>query len=69
MQIILISTRIRYIARPHMADDICLWIRYLATTSPAVAPADIRPLLELITKYYPLERFPQKALAPLGELR
>ena len=45
----------------HDVDDIRYLIKYLNLTSTAQA-------LEMITKYYPLEQFPQKTLYALEEL-
>jgi hypothetical protein len=45
----------------HDEDDIRYLLRHLGVTSYGKA-------LELLTRYYPRERFPQKTLYALGEL-
>ena len=59
------SARRRNTAGPgaefHDEDNIRYLLRHLDVQSYARA-------LELITRYYPLERFPQKTLYALGEL-
>ena len=45
----------------HDEDDVRFLLRYLNLT-------DHREALEVVTRYYPRERFPQKALYALEEL-